>query len=419
MVRLGAIFVAICMVLIAGSIGAVLYLYFGLSGAEVRHRRARRAHRARVCTISVSSRLRDRGDFGAHIADLSRGTADLARQVAELGRRVAAVEARTDAAVDKAFAATKPLRRRDRRTRARLVKQLAESVAAHDAGAVYAGPASRQSAPPAGGRMRLSRLSLPTPAAPLVSPAATFPTGDTAKGADRAELGEPEFAAAPTPAGRFKGMDRDAVVGLIREAVEANRVDLYLQPIVTLPQRKVRFYEAMARLRTRRRRGAAPGRFPSLCRERRIDAQARQSDACSAACRWCAVCSPRTATSDCSAMSPPRPWSTPNSSRSSPSSWTPTGRSRPALVFEFKQAGLPRHGPDREREPRSAWPIAASASRWIRSADLRFEPRDLAERGFRFIKVPASMLLNRTGAAATRHPSGRFRRACCRASASS
>src|SRR5262249_22111019 len=31
---------------------------------------------------------------------------------------------------------------------------------------------------------------------------------------------------------------------------EANRIDLYLQPIVTLPQRKVRYYEAMTRLRT-------------------------------------------------------------------------------------------------------------------------------------------------------------------------
>ena len=32
--------------------------------------------------------------------------------------------------------------------------------------------------------------------------------------------------------------------------LEANRADLYLQPIVTLPQRKVRYYEAFTRLRT-------------------------------------------------------------------------------------------------------------------------------------------------------------------------
>ncbi len=32
-------------------------------------------------------------------------------------------------------------------------------------------------------------------------------------------------------------------------AVEENRLDIYLQPMVTLPQRKVRFYEAVTRLR--------------------------------------------------------------------------------------------------------------------------------------------------------------------------
>ena len=38
-------------------------------------------------------------------------------------------------------------------------------------------------------------------------------------------------------------------MSLIRAAVDANRMDLYLQPIVTLPQRKVRYYEGMTRLR--------------------------------------------------------------------------------------------------------------------------------------------------------------------------
>ncbi len=35
----------------------------------------------------------------------------------------------------------------------------------------------------------------------------------------------------------------------IRASLEENRVDLYLQPIVSLPQRKMRFYEALSRLR--------------------------------------------------------------------------------------------------------------------------------------------------------------------------
>ena len=35
----------------------------------------------------------------------------------------------------------------------------------------------------------------------------------------------------------------------MKNAVEESRLDIYLQPMVTLPQRKVRFYEAVTRLR--------------------------------------------------------------------------------------------------------------------------------------------------------------------------
>jgi len=40
------------------------------------------------------------------------------------------------------------------------------------------------------------------------------------------------------------------ILELIQEALEENRVDLYLQPVVALPQRKTRFYEAFSRVRT-------------------------------------------------------------------------------------------------------------------------------------------------------------------------
>ena len=40
------------------------------------------------------------------------------------------------------------------------------------------------------------------------------------------------------------------VLNILQAALAGNRVDLYLQPIVTLPQRKVRYYEAFGRIRT-------------------------------------------------------------------------------------------------------------------------------------------------------------------------
>jgi cyclic-di-GMP phosphodiesterase TipF (flagellum assembly factor) len=66
--------------------------------------------------------------------------------------------------------------------------------------------------------------------------------------APAAERTAPDTAS-QVESGRFAGMSREAIVALISSAVEAHRVDLYLQPIVTLPQRKVRYYEAMSRLR--------------------------------------------------------------------------------------------------------------------------------------------------------------------------
>jgi cyclic-di-GMP phosphodiesterase TipF (flagellum assembly factor) len=43
--------------------------------------------------------------------------------------------------------------------------------------------------------------------------------------------------------------DKDELLEIVRASLEENRVDLYLQPMVSLPQRKLRFYEALSRLR--------------------------------------------------------------------------------------------------------------------------------------------------------------------------
>src|SRR5215510_9820240 len=81
-VRLSGVFIALCMVLIAGSLGLILYLTFGFARLE-------------AAVIAV--------------AGLSRGTADLARQVAEIGRRVATVEAEVTLASNRAHAAIEPV----------------------------------------------------------------------------------------------------------------------------------------------------------------------------------------------------------------------------------------------------------------------------------------------------------------------
>ena len=46
-------------------------------------------------------------------------------------------------------------------------------------------------------------------------------------------------------------LDDAAILDIVREAIDTDRVDLYLQPIVSLPQRKHRFYECFSRIRDR------------------------------------------------------------------------------------------------------------------------------------------------------------------------
>ncbi len=50
----------------------------------------------------------------------------------------------------------------------------------------------------------------------------------------------------------------------VRVALEHSRVDLYLQPIVTLPQRKLRFYEALSRLRAEDGSIIMPAQYATL-----------------------------------------------------------------------------------------------------------------------------------------------------------
>ncbi len=79
----------------------------------------------------MSNRLRDRGDLGDQIADLSRGTADLARQVAEISRRLNGMESKVDATFNRARGDSDPMAAEIGELSG-LVRQIAETVAGHE-----------------------------------------------------------------------------------------------------------------------------------------------------------------------------------------------------------------------------------------------------------------------------------------------
>src|SRR4030081_2235999 len=379
MIRISTIFIAICMVLVAASLGLVLYSVAGISGTESAIV-ALTALTFLILYNAVSMRLRDRTDVGGQIADLSRGTADLARQVAEFGRRLAAVEGRVvsanSAGADRIHAVVGEINELGV-----LVKQLAVSVASHDdmlsSGVPAAAAPERKPQNDQQNEMRF--------AAEEASPAAVAAPASVAS----------ESAPSRSPA---------QILAAVKNAVEENRIDIFLQPMVTLPQRKVRFYEAVTRLRDDKDQVLAADDFISIAEAAgligRIDHMVmlrcvqvlrrllgRNKDVgvfCNVAAAT--LGNPTTFAQCLDFLEANRALA-------------------PSFVLEFKQSTFRNLGPTETEH------LAALAQRGFRFSidhvsDLRIEPRELADRGVRFIKVPAGLLLHqRQSSAAHSHPS--------------
>jgi cyclic-di-GMP phosphodiesterase TipF (flagellum assembly factor) len=372
MLRLGAIFIVLCMVLIAASCGAVLYLLAGVNGAA-----SMIAGLAVLIGLSVingvTTRARDRAALGAQIADLSRGTSDLARQVAEIGRRTAALEDQGDriaeGAVAKARTVTEPITA-ELGELGTLVKQLAQTVALHElelASAKDFATAKRRAPPSAASGTQ-----------PAIDPDET----------------EHDLASAAGPSGAVRS--RKDTIETVRNAVEANRSDIHLQPIVTLPQRKVRYYEAFTRLRTEDGTLLQPSEFlepaetaglmpqidnmlllRSVQVVRRLQLKNRDVGV------FCNIAA--------STLSDPQIF---------PRILEFMDANRalaPSLVLELRQGVLRALGPV-EAEALSALRDLGFRFCIDQVSDLRMEPRDLGERGIRYVKVAAPLLLGQATA---------------------
>jgi cyclic-di-GMP phosphodiesterase, flagellum assembly factor TipF len=381
MIRISTIFIAICMVLVAASLGLTLYSVAGISGMESAIV-ALTALTFLILYNAVSMRLRDRSDVGGQIADLSRGTADLARQVAEFSRRLAAVEGRVvsanSAGADRIQSVVSEINELGV-----LVKQLAGSVANHDD--------------------MLSAAAAPAP----VSKPEQEPQKHLAFSAEAAIAASPAVAAAApilVTSESAPSRSQAQILAAVKGAVEESRIDIYLQPMVTLPQRKVRFYEAVTRLRDHKDQVLAADDFISIAEAAgligRIDHMVMLR--CVQVLRRLMVrnkevgvfCNVATATLGNPAIF------------AQCLDFLEANRAlAPSLVLEFKQATFRNLGRTESEH------LAALAQRGFRFSidhvtDLRIEPRELADLGVRFIKVPAALLLDqRQTSASDIHPS--------------
>jgi cyclic-di-GMP phosphodiesterase TipF (flagellum assembly factor) len=74
------------------------------------------------------------------------------------------------------------------------------------------------------------------------------------------------YARGASPSGGFSRPDQQtaALLETVRDALAHNRVDLYLQPVVSLPQRRTVFYESFSRLRDETGRVMMPAEYLSV-----------------------------------------------------------------------------------------------------------------------------------------------------------
>jgi cyclic-di-GMP phosphodiesterase, flagellum assembly factor TipF len=387
MIRISTIFIAICMVLVAASLGLVLHSVAGISGTESAIV-ALTALTFLILYNAVSMRLRDRSDVGSQIADLSRGTADLARQVAEFGRRLAAVEGRVvsanSAGSDRIQAVIGEISELGV-----LVKQLASSVAGHDdlltSGAIAVPPAPAAAHHTAHSEPETEQPHSAEPAAPSARPASVA-------------------TAAPRVAAEAPARSQPQLLAAIKNAVEENRLDIYLQPMVTLPQRKVRFYEAVTRLRDDKDQiltaddfiataesGGLIGRIDHMVMLRCVQVLRRLMVRNKDVGVFCNVSAATLAD--------------PTNFAQCLDFLEANRALAPSFVLEFKQSTFRNLGPTETEH------LAALSQRGYRFSidhvsDLRVEPRELADRGVRFIKVPAALLLDpRQSSTSDIHPS--------------
>jgi cyclic-di-GMP phosphodiesterase TipF (flagellum assembly factor) len=195
---------------------------------------------------------------------------------------------------------------------------------------------------------------------------------------------------------QFRGLSRESVADQISKAIDADRVDLYLQPIVTLPQRKVRYYEALSRLRTEDGEvvpaidfidiAESIGLMPKLdnlavfrCVQvtRRLLLKSRDVGL---------FCNLSAATLTDGLMF-----------RQFLDFMDANRALAASLMFEFTQAAYRSFGPIEHES------LSALAERGFRFSmdhvtDLHMEPNELANGSFRFLKVPARLLLNKAAA---------------------
>ncbi len=225
--------------------------------------------------------------------------------------------------------------------------------------------------------------------APVETPA---PSAAAAAAPEEKAEKKPKRPREPVP-GPFAGMEAEDILKLIRDAVNSDRLELYLQPIVTLPQRKARFYEALSRLRLADGRVIEAKDFIAPARAAGLLPQIDQR----VVLRCVQVVRRLAAKNREAGLFLNISGETLRDGKIFPEILASLEAHRAiaaSLVFEFAQGEYRALGPSEQINltllAERGFPISLD-----RMEDLKVDPRVLSERGVRFIKVAGDLLLRR------------------------
>lgn len=384
MFRTGAILIGACIAIIAASASVMLYVHAGFSPGEavtagliatlvmtVLHVNAG-SGRERARTRAEIDRLRQANEAlqrdVQHVRSQLTGLQALTGSLEEMGkmieaRAVVTMEQRVEEQIVKQVARARELLLTEVQPLEQKIDQISQEMGA----ARRSAPASAEDA--------------------ATAPAAASRRDGTAAGH------------ADTPLGH---LDDDTVLGMVRKAIENNRSEIYFQPIVTLPQRKLRYYEAFTRLRGEEGELILPADFlrvaepagimpliDNLLLFRTVQVVRRLIDRNRLVGVFCNI-------SNHSLVDPdffPQFMDFLENNKLLASS----------IFFEFSQAMIEEAGPI-EVESLAALHEQGFRFSMDQVYSLGFNPQQLAQRGFKFVKIEAGRLLDDGGSGAQIHP---------------
>jgi len=208
---------------------------------------------------------------------------------------------------------------------------------------------------------------------------------------------DPAIARLPSVGGRqVSELSDGLILDIVRDALRQSRVDLYLQPIVSLPQRKRRFFESFIHMRSADGAVITPDRYMDVAKEKDLSLaidnmllfrsvqllqKAQQQNYSTAF--FCNI-SPNTF-ADRKFFSDFIEYLESNRDLA------------PYIVFQLAQADLAAHAEDAANDLQRLVDVGYRLC-MNEVTDLNFDPEGLATIGFRFVKIKAARILNTDGA---------------------